>query len=1155
MGHLKYIEVDNFKSYKGTQKIGPFRRFTAVIGPNGSGKSNLMDAISFVLGERTSNLRVKKLSDLIHGAPVGQAVANRASVTAVYGDDDGVETQFCRVIHTSSSEYKIDNKVVSAAEYQIALEKIGISIKAKNFLVYQGAVEQIAMKNPKERTQLFEQISRSGELSQEYERLKAEMGKAEEDTQFNYHKKKGIAAERKEAKLEKDEAEKYERLRTQLTEKQLQLQLFKLFYNEQYIDHYQEELLTKSKEMEKISAKKERVEEQIKEKKKDHGRLTRELAKIEQQIRESEVELNKKRPLYIKAKEKTAHTQKKLEAAKKSLRAAEKAKETHEQEIKELEKELEEVEKKKLDYEEQVQEESQSQGRDMTLEDSQVADYNRLKEEAGMRAARYHQELESVNREQKTDQDKLDNEIRVVQPSACAGGLKEAGAIEKFTALFPGVYGRLLDMCQPSHKRYQIAVTKVLGKNMDAIICDTEKTARDCIQYMKEQRAEPETFLPLDFIEVRPVNEKLREIREPRNVKLVIDIMQYDPPQIKKALLFACGNALVCETTEDARKMCFSSRERHKAVALDGTLFQKSGIISGGASDLKAKARRWDEKQVNHLKARKDKLTEDLKEAMKKKRKESELSTIQSQIRGLETRLKYSITDRDNTQRKHIANNDKEIERLRNEMVTFEPRVQQIEERMAEREEKMAVVKDRMNRVEDEVFADFCQSIGVENIRQYEEKELRVQQERAKKRLEFENQRSRLMNQLEYERSRDTMENVTRWQKNVEADEKELEKLRKDEAKHMKLIDELMKKLEAHKASKITKKSEVDDKEGEANDIRKQQQVVQKEITALQKQITNMDNKLEQRRQERHSQLLMCKMEDINLPMKSGSMDDIGGDGQSQTDTPSSQGSESQKQMLEKMKQIVLDYGQLDDNHKDLESSDEVKKMTEKLHKEVTDMNVHMQRIQAPNMKAMEKLEGVKEKFQESAEEFENARKRAKKAKQSFERLRKDRSDRFNECFEHVSNKIDDVYKLLSKNQSAQAFLGPENPEEPYLDGINYNCVAPGKRFRPMDNLSGGEKTVAALALLFAIHSFKPAPFFVLDEVDAALDNTNIGKVAEFIKDESERAFQCIVISLKEEFYNRADALIGIYPEVMGDCIVSRCLTLDLTDYIDAPSQ
>ncbi len=124
-----------------------------------------------------------------------------------------------------------------AATYTQELEKIQIFIKAKNFLVYQGAVENVAMKNPKERTQLFEEISRyvndkimsgferfssrsvprrSHELKEEYERSKAEMQKADEDTQFNYHKRKGIAAEKKEAKLEKDEAEKYQRLKDDL---------------------------------------------------------------------------------------------------------------------------------------------------------------------------------------------------------------------------------------------------------------------------------------------------------------------------------------------------------------------------------------------------------------------------------------------------------------------------------------------------------------------------------------------------------------------------------------------------------------------------------------------------------------------------------------------------------------------------------------------------------------------------------------------------------------------------------------------------------------------------------------------------------------------------------------------------------------------------
>lgn len=71
-------------------------------------------------------------------------------------------------------------------------------------------------------------------------------------------------------------------------------------------------------------------------------------------------------------------------------------------------------------------------------------------------------------------------------------------------------HGRLLDLCEPSHKKYQIAITKVLGKHMDSIVCDTEKTAKDCIQYMKEQRIEPETFLPLDYLEVGSINEKLR---------------------------------------------------------------------------------------------------------------------------------------------------------------------------------------------------------------------------------------------------------------------------------------------------------------------------------------------------------------------------------------------------------------------------------------------------------------------------------------------------------------------------------------------------------------------------------------------------------------------------------------------------------------------
>nr|CAD21530.1 putative chromosome segregation protein [Taenia solium] len=135
------------------------------------------------------------------------------------------------------------------------------------------------------------------------------------------------------------------------------------------------------------------------------------------------------------------------------------------------------------------------------------------------------------------------------------------------------------------------------------------------------------------------------------------------------------------------------------------------------------------------------------------------------------------------------------------------------------------------------------------------------------------------------------------------------------------------------------------------------------------------------------------------------------------------------------------------------------------------------------------------------------------------------------------------------------ASLLPTNAEEPYLEELQFQCVAPGKRFQQMDSLSGGEKTIAALALSFAMHQYNPSPFFVLDEIDAALDNTNIGKVASFIREYSRTRAQVIVISLKEEFYSRADSLVGIYPDTENNCLVSRVLTFDLSKYVDAEEQ
>jgi structural maintenance of chromosome 1 len=233
-----------------------------------------------------------------------------------------------------------------------------------------------------------------------------------------------------------------------------------------------------------------------------------------------------------------------------------------------------------------------------------------------------------------------------------------------------------------------------------------------------------------------------------------------------------------------------------------------------------------------------------------------------------------------------------------------------------------------------------------------------------------------------------------------------------------------------------------------------------------------------------------------------------------------------------------------------LPSNDEIEKCEVKILNELNETKDLLKHFQAPNFKADEKLDTVKEIWENTAAEFDKARVLAKKARNAFMKVKQERYDRYNSCFEHISNKIDEIYKSLCMNQGAQASLVLENAEEPFLDGVIYNCVAPGKRFRQMDNLSGGEKTIAALGLLFAIRSYNPSPFFVLDEVDAALDNTNISKVANYIVEQTKKGLQCIVISLKEEFFHHADSIVGVYP-VASECVASKIISLDLSKFDD----
>nr|XP_020449098.1 structural maintenance of chromosomes protein 1B isoform X2 [Monopterus albus] len=1147
MGYLKQIDLENFKSWRGKHVIGPFMRFNCIIGTNGSGKSNVMDALSFTLGERPPSLRVKHLKDLIHGAQIGKPVSNTARVAMRYCDDEDQETIFCRSITGDSSEYQINGVHVSLAKYMEALKRIGIVTKARNCLVFQGAVECIALKDPKERTKMFELISQSSEYAAEYDKKKEALLKAKEDTQFHFTKKKSATAEKKQVAQENIEAQRYKALVDELHQNHLQLSLAELYHNEKGISVLNDTLRQKQQDAAAMNDKLVNWEQMVKTQKKEHGRLTRQQQQLEKEIRAQEAVLSQCQSQYIKVKVNTSHHMKRAEELHNTLKESQKLLASKEAQLAEDRNEVAELVRTWRNYEKQQQE--AFHGRDIELDEDQLEKYNELKEQARKQSAVLNQQAEKLNWEVKADYEKLafdqhrKTEVEVSiknhqsqlghltgraekleeYTKSCMTSLKEyhqqevslsaelergsqriievnqelgqvleelgnarldsqesrrqlqrKEVLEKLCRLYPeSVYGRLSDLCSPIHKKYQLAVTKVFGRYMNAIVVTSEKVARDCISVIKERRAEPETFLPIDYLDVSPLNERLREVP---GAKMVVDVVKVTAAtgaaQLRKVVQFVCGNALVCETIKEARSVAFDRQERLKTVALDGTLFAKSGVISGGSSDLRTKARCWEEKEMTLLKERKEQLTAELRDLMRLKRKEEDLKQIVAQSQGAQTRLKCAKTELENLRKKSIPKYQAEISRMESELANLDPQIQMQQESMEAKNAAMRSIRDQIDQMEDLVFSDFCAEIGVASIREYEQVHLKQQTELDKKRLEFERHCNQLKTKLEFEQGHveQQRQKLLIMEELINKEERVLAEQRKDEEKLLVEVGHCQSKLLDMKNQLVSKKSQVVNAKVDLDHKTQSLKEINRELVTLQKEVNHEETALEQKRMARHNLLLSCKIQDLPITLLSGSLDEIS---EMQLDTES-ESTSATMHIYEREAQLVIDYSGLEAEFKDLQTEKEVKAYLEKLKESISTREGVLQRTTAPNLKALEKLCEVKDKLQGVTEAFDASTRTARKCSQEFEQVKAQRFRLFSQCFEHVAVVIDQIYKTICRNSSAQ--------------------------------------------------------------------------VTSFIREESRKNMQVIVISLKEEFFSKADALLGVYSD-FDDCMFSHILTLDLRPY------
>ena len=938
-----------------------------------------MDAISFVLGIKSSHLRSAHLRDLVFRGRVlrtskingdGSARSNgvtshthgdgisdqeesqngtherndpkSAWVMAVYEDDAGDEQLWKRTITNQGvSEYRINDRVVSAQQYNGALESENILIKARNFLVFQGDVEAIASQSPRDLTRLIEQISGSLEYKADYERLREAQDEALENQNFTLHRRRGINSEIKQYTDQKNEADNYNRKADERDQAVVTHILWKLYHFERIIEESGAQIQRHQEELKEQRRGIEKYDRALEEAKREQAKVGRDVFKIEKAVKQKRKDIETKENGVVPIAEKIDITNKNLSAKTGRISELLKEHDIHLKNVKQSTKDLKIVEKAQAQWENDFKIVAEQDGRELSTTDLQR--YNKLKEEVNKKTSADQIKVDSLNRQQKADEEtvkslkskvdtvdwhaqKLDEELAEIGErkdsvnSQIRQTLKEINEKKKtfnehtserlrlaqlrtekdeklqevltklldaedgrkqnekelrlkatiadIKRIFPGVKGRVSELCKPVEKKYQTAVSTVLGRSFDAVIVDNERTAIECIQYLREQRRGQATFIPLETIQFTGSNSSLKG--QSRGCRMALDTINYER-SLERAFSYVCGSAVICDDLAIAKTICWEKRNDVKAVTLDGSIIHKGGNMTGGQGN-RQDSRRWEDTEVGNLKTLQEKLVAELAALPESRRGASEEELLQGELAGLGQKLTY-LEDESKAHDRNLTSKQKELAHAREELRTSKPKYEAKLQELQELSNTLKEFQDAVSEVEDEIFADFCQRLGYHNIRTYEAHQGSLQQEGAHKKLEFSTQKSRLENRISYEQQQlqETKSRVKVAQDRSAQDEvlvKELE-AEKDSSQNeldrlMVELDQLTEELEQQKVKHNQKAERVAE---QRHEVQKRNKVVDGTL----KGISGLEADRQLNASGRYALLRRCKLEDISIPLEEAS--------------------------------------------------------------------------------------------------------------------------------------------------------------------------------------------------------------------------------------------------------------------------------------------
>ncbi|XP_055946566.1 structural maintenance of chromosomes protein 4-like [Argiope bruennichi] len=1182
---ITHLTVENFKSYAGVQDIGPFdKNFTAVVGPNGSGKSNVIDALMFVFGQKAKNIRAKKINALIHKSSkypdlTSCTVAVHFAVVKE-GEGKGVIVKDSRftlsrtVLIDASSYYEMDGKRMQYKDVRRILKAYGIDMDYTRFLIMQGEIESISLMKPKGQAEnetgmleYIEDIIGSNRLIEPIEHFKDLLKERRAEEAEKLKILNLVAKEKQELEMPKNAAVAYLRL----DNKRISCENSILICQRRDAEKDLEKLLDKKKkfteefkalkeDMEKLQASKKSLENDLNGIVKEHGAVFKKCEELKEQFKQLEREdaANNEDGKHAKEKKQSLNTN--LQKCQEELNKLTKQCNTFEKETEELklmkvkleedkifeEKKAAEVmgslkqetfilqeKKDKIEIElKNLKENVYDIKSEMDLLQSElnicVSGSKKEKEKLSSLISNYEKTTENLKKEesllkQEEEQIKqLQNEISSLKEELTDSKEKELSFSQQLRdertkygearnsqqssqntnrmlkALFkernegrlPGVLGRLGDLGSID-LQYDVAVSTASSR-LDNIVTDDMDTARECVEFLKIHNLGYTTFIGLTEMKKYEPH-CYQKISTPENVPRLLDLIKVKDTSLLPAFFFAFHNTLVAKDLDQATRIALRGSQRYRVVTLKGEIIEPTGPMSGGGG--------------RPIRGR---MGQTVVENVYTDEEIARMSTAVNELTKEVSKLKklcVSIEEQISQKTSKISSLQHSVKKRRMNNKAYKEQVEMLASQIEEQKKKTAestVDEEKVNELEAKIKTkNKNYQIAVEEATATEEKVSKLQAEILKLTKGNYSKAKKTVDQLK-KKCDEVAQNLTRSIVNIRQSKTKIKKLETT-------IQNITKDIEANDKFLQDYKQKQEAYTIKGTEITEEIKLLKGELAVLQEKQSKLKKKIEEIQGKEH-QMKRDEIENKNTMKK--------------YDASESEIKAIIRSINAKMSKLKLNAVEEDPTELPSLSEEDIAKLNlQSLTSELEIFKVQLEEKKV-DLSAIEEYKKKVKSFEEKMSDVQTVRKQLQLQGQRYDELRRKRLHEFMAGFSVIAKKLKEIYQMLTIGGDAEVELVDQN--DPFAGGIELSVKPPRKSWKAMRNLSGGEKTLSSLALVFALHYYRPTPFYVMDEIDAALDVRNVAIVGYFLKETTKNA-QFIIVSLRNVMNELSDNLLGIY--------------------------